>query len=254
MATKQEEKSNAPKTALATLGQTMPDFLRDKLGDKPRGSENVHAEDLIVPRLEVVQSLSPCRKENDPAYIPGAKEGQLYNNITRELYGAEVIVIPVFFRKEWLLWKNRDMGGGFRGAFSSPEAAEAARQALPDGADCDAIDTAQQFCLLLRPDRSGVEEIAVSMSRSKMKVSRRWNSLIRLAGGDSFSRAYRLRAVTEKNAKNQDYWNLAVEPAGWPTPELYALAEKLYEQVARGSVSVSRATDDGDAPSGGTEY
>lgn len=239
-------------TAIATTQNTMPDFLRDKLGSR-RGSENVQAEDLVIPRLEVVQSLSPARNERDPAYITGAKEGMLYNNVTRELYGESVNVMPIFFKKEWLLWKNRDAGGGFRGAFNSPEAAEEARLAQEDADDIEAIDTAQQFCLLIREDGS-TEEIAVSMSRSKMKVSRNWNSLIRLSGGDSFSRVYKVSSVAEKNKKNQEFYNLSVKVVGWPNQDLYEKAEKLYEQIAKGNVSVSRATEDTETPPAENEY
>lgn len=253
MAKVQEDKKG--QTAVSThVTAQMPDFMRGRMGLPARGAENVQAEDLVIPRLEIVQSLSPARKENDPAYIPGAKEGMLYNNVTRELYGPEVSVIPVFFKKEWLLWKNRDTGGGFRGAFASAEAAAAAKDALEDGDDVEAVDTAQQFCLLVRPDGTA-EEIAVSMSRSKMKVSRKWNSLIRLGGGDSFSRVYRVKAVPEKNSKNQDFWNLGVEVVGWSDAQLYERAEKLYEQVSKGLVSVSRAADETESgDTRGNEY
>lgn len=238
MAKNQQQES----TAVATVSNTMPDFLRNREG-APRGAENVQAEDLVIPRLEIVQSLSPARNERDPNYITGAKEGLLYNNVTRELYGEAVNVIPVFFKKEFLLWKDRQKGGGFRGAFPTPEAAEEARLLLDDADDVEAMDTAQQFCLLVREDGS-VEEIAVSMSRSKMKVSRNWNSLIRLAGGDSFSRVYRITSVAEKNSKNQEFWNLQVKVVGWPNQNLYERAEALYNQVSKGLRTVSRAQEE----------
>jgi hypothetical protein len=70
-------------------------------------------------------------------------------------------------------------------------------------------------------DGSGVEEIVVSMAKSKAKVSRKWNSLIRMANGPSFGRAYRLSTVEEQNTKKQDYWNFSVAIAGFPPEELY---------------------------------
>jgi hypothetical protein len=88
-----------------------------------------------------------------------------------------------------------------------------------------------------------VEEAVISMSKSKMKVSRKWNSLIRMNGGDSFSRVYRLSAVSEKNNKNQDYFNLSVAAAGFPSKALYDRAEKLYEAITNGAVQIDRKTD-----------
>lgn len=246
MAKKEVATTAQQNTSVAVLNE-MPDYLREKQGSA-RGQENVGAEDLVIPRLEVVQDLSPARKKSDPNYIEGAEEGMLYNSVTRELYGKEVLVVPVGFVKEWIIWKDRDAGGGFRGAFGSKDEAEEARAQLEDGDDCESIDTNQQFCLLLKAD-GGVEEIVVSMAKSKAKVSRKWNSLIRLANGDSFSRVYRLSAVEDKNNKNQAFYNFGVAAAGFPTGPVYKRAEKMYEAIVKGHVVADRGADTSE-PSG----
>lgn len=242
-----------PAGQVAMFSDEVPDFLKNQT--TARGSENVGADDLVIPRLELVQDLSPCRKKQDPNYIDGIEEGMLYNNVTRQNYGMETLVIPVFFRKEWLIWKNRDAGGGFRGAFNIETEAKIAMAELDDGDECEVVDTAQHFCLLIQPENGKVEEIVVSMNKSKMKVSRKWNSLIRMNGGDSFSRIYRIGTVSEKNNKNQDYYNFVVSPAGFPSKELYDRAEKLYDAIASGTVQIDRKVDTGsEAAAGSTEY
>lgn len=259
MAKKTEETKTEAGTAVTEIpagpvSDQMPDFLREKVGKSARGQENVGAEDLVIPRLEVVQDLSPCRKRNDPNYIPGAEEGMLYNNVTRELYGKDVLVVPVGFVKEWLIWKDRKKGGGFRGAFASKDDALHAIDGLEDGEDCEAIDTNQQFCLLVKSDGTA-EEIVVSMAKSKAKVSRKWNSLIRLANGDSFSRVYRLTAVEDANSNNEKFYNISVAAAGFPSEQLYRRAEKMYEAIAKGHVVADRSADGADGkPSGDSEY
>ena len=222
----------------------VPDFLRK---DGPaRGAEEVTAQDLIIPRLEIIQALSPARKKNDPSYIEGAEEGMLFNNVTRQLYGTEVLVVPVYYTKQFLLWKDRKKSGGvngFRGAFPTQADAEAAVRALPpEDADVEIADTAQHFCLLINGD--AVEEIVLSMAKSKLKVSRRWNSLIRMNGNDSFSRVYRISGTTETNARNEEYYNLTVSNVGFVTPEIYRRAEALYEQIRSGTVRVSTDVDE----------
>lgn len=249
---KTTEVAHAAQTAMA-MSDDMPDFLKNQNGPG-RGSEEVGADDLTIPRLELVQDLSPCRKRNDPAYIEGIEEGMLYNNVTRQNYGESVLIVPVYFRKEYLIWKDRNEGGGFRGAFPTQEAAEAARADLEDGDMCEVIDTAQHFCLLIDPANGKAEEIVISMNKSKMKVSRKLNSLIRMNGGDSFSRVYRVTAVAEKNSKNQDFFNFSVAPAGYPTREVYQKAESMYDAVRSGARDVSRAVDDSGAPGEGGEY
>lgn len=252
--TKAQEQTQLPAVQGNSVSDQMPDFLKDKAGSA-RGQENVGHEDLVIPRLEVVQDLSPARKRNDPNYIEGAEEGMLYNNVTRELYGQNVLVIPVGFVKEWLIWKDRKKGGGFRGAFATEALAREALDGLEDGDDCEVIDTNQQFCLLVKPDGTA-EEIVVSMAKSKAKVSRKWNSLIRLANGDSFSRVYRLGAVEDSNANNEKYYNLSVAAAGFPSEALYRRAEKMYESIAKGNVVADRSADtsEGSGRNGDTEY
>ena len=218
----------------------IPDFL--KQGN--RGAENVGTDDMIIPRIELIQALSPVRKKSDPAYIDGAEEGMLYNNVTRALYGTEVTVVPVYYTKQYLVWKDRKAGGGgsngFRGAFATKELADRAIAELAEEA-LEVSDTAQHFVLVRNGD--DWQEAVISMAKSKIKVSKRWNSLMRLTNTDSFSRAYKLSATTETNARNESYFNFNVAALGFVNKELYERAEKLYETIRSGGVKVSNDYD-----------
>ena len=242
---KNTEVSTVNPTAMSLPFQSdAPAYVTQMAGG--RGSENVGAGDVIIPRLEVIQALSPARKKGDSAYIDGAEEGMLFNNVTRVLYGTEVFVIPVAYKKQWLLWKDRKLGGGsqgFRGAFDSEAEAKNAASALGEEGVAP-VETAQHFCLAIHTSKQlPIEEIVISMSKSKLKVSKRWNSLMRIAGGDTFSRVYKVSAVTEKNARNEEYYNMGVSAAGWAPEEVYRRAEKLYDQFAKGGIVASHDYD-----------
>lgn len=233
-----------PKTELKVISggpisESRPDFLKKGTG---RGTENVTHQDLVIPRLELVQSLSPARNKNHADYIEGAEEGMLYNSVTRELYGDEVSVVPVLYLKEYLVWKDRKKGGGFRGSYVNKSEAESAIKTFKDkdgkpepADDFAAMDTAQHFCLLITP-QGKVQQIVLSMSRSKMKVSRKWNSLIALSDDDSFAKAYKVSSVGEQNQQKQDYYNFKVTPAGYVNEAIFTAAEKLYEMIKKGGV------------------
>lgn len=236
MATKQSTKKQ-----LATQEQA-PKFLQG-LEDDQRGSEEVTGDDLTIPRLELAQGLSKCLKKNHAQHIEGAQEGMFYNNLTRELYGESVVVIPILFRKEYLVWRDQDEGGGFAGAYSSREEAEeqVLQQEQPD--QWEAVETHQQFCALVHED-GRLEEIVLSMSKSKLKVSRKWNSLIRLKGGPRFSRQYILSGVADQNQKGQDFSNIAVEYAGFVQSEdNFKQCEKAFEAIRGGKVQADYSHD-----------
>ncbi len=229
------------KAPMVLVQDQVPDYIRQ---DSQRGSENVGTEDIVIPRLEVIQGLSPAVKRGDPKYIQGAQAGMLTNSVTRQLYGDSVTVVPLFFTKQWLVWRDQSKGGGFAGAYDTQQEAEA--RVTKEGGEKEgwaALDTPQHLCLLINPETHEAEEIMVSMPRTKAKISRQWNSMIRLAGGDRFSRAYTFGTALEKNDKG-DYYNLTVALAGFPSKDVYVKAEELYKRIASGARKVVMHTDD----------
>lgn len=239
---------------LVLVQTQVPDYIKQEGG---RGSENVTTDDVVIPRLEVIQALSPAVKRGDPGFIKGAEAGMLMNSVTKQLYGEECFVIPVFYTKQWLVWKARKdkagkpLEGGFFGAYNTPEEAE--RRAKEEGGEAkniEIIDTPQHFCLLIDVNTGKAEEIMLSMPRTKAKISRQWNSMIKLGGGDRFSRVYRVVAQLEKNPKG-DFYNFAIASSGFPARKLYDQAEKVYEAIAAGHRRVVMDVSDLDATEGG---
>lgn len=264
--TKEENSTNVVKhrqqqPAVIVDGR-VPDYINQK---SQRGSENVKMADLVVPRLEIVQGLSPAVKRGDPGFIQGATAGMINNSVTRQLYGEEVMVVPVHFSVQYLVWRDRKMAeqlkigseGGFFGAY--PSQMDAQERAKQEGGEEKAIvivDTPQHLCLILNQETGTFDEIMVSMPKTKAKISRQWNSLIKLAGGDRFGRVYKLRADYTKNAKG-DYFNWHVELMGYPSEILYRQAEELYKVIAAGErhivMDVSGMGDDAGSGEGGGE-
>lgn len=222
----------------------MPAYMSQ---DTNRGSENVSVEDIAIPRLEIVQSLSPIRKED-----PDALEGMLYNSVTHELYGHEVAFVPVMFIRQFLVWKDRKKGGGFRGAFpdyrsANNRIAETADEG-ENPADFMAIETPSHYGLLVVHPQSvenrRLEEVAISMPRSKMKVSKRFNALVQLAGGDRFSKMYSISTIEETNAVNQEYFNFNVTPMAWCPEAIYRRAEQIFEKIKGAMININHASAD----------
>lgn len=237
-------------------GAGVPDYIKNE----QRGSENVGQEDIIIPRLEIIQALSPQVKQGDAKFIEDARPGMLVNSVSGQLYGKEAIVVPVVYIKQWLVWGKRKWidsagreqksDGGFFGAFNSPEEAKARMEEEINGNGVDArsievLDTPQHLCLLLDYNTGKTEEIMISMAKTKAKISRQWNSLIRMAGGDRFARAYRIGTAMEKNKAGDDYLNFTVAQLGFPIKPVYLKAESLWKQMQEGRAVTMDVTDYG---------
>ena len=48
-------------------------------------------DDITIPRVDVLQALSPQRKKTNAEYIEGAEEGMLFNTVTKQLYGSNFL-------------------------------------------------------------------------------------------------------------------------------------------------------------------
>jgi len=66
---------------------------------------NIGQEDLILPRTELLQALSPTVVAGD------AQPGQIVNNISKEVY-TNPVIIPLVVSKNWIRWRTRAEGGG----------------------------------------------------------------------------------------------------------------------------------------------
>ena len=222
----------------AFLGMTeRPDFLKE--GDT-RGNESVSLEDKVIPRLDIIQALSPCLKKHDPAYIEGAEEGMIYNNITRELYGREAYVCFADFEVVFINWAKdvKPRSAAFRGVFKSKqEAAEAidlfSIEAMKAGKGTEIINTHithQHFGVLINPLRRSLDDISISMSSSKVKVSKHLNTMVGILGQGKeprFARVYRVSTVPETGVKG-DYYNYKIEANQFATKAIFDKAEAIY--------------------------
>jgi len=215
------------------------------------GQENVTVDDVSIPFLGLVQSMSPQRKKNNAKYIDGAEEGDLFNTVTCELFTAPVRVIPCFFKKQFIQWVPRDSGGGFRGAFSrtddivsqTPQNEKGVR--VLDNGD-ELIETATHYVLMWNDNTESWEPIVMSLSSTMLKMSRKWMTIIKnrkMKGGNgvfnppSFAYEYSIGVATDSNDKGE--WYLFTVESGkvQTDPEVAAQARHFHDLVNSGEVA-----------------
>ncbi len=238
-------KAAAASSDLAFAQSAVPSYIKQ---DTSRGSEEVKSSDMVLPRLEIVQALSPI-KELDP----DVRDGQLFNSVTQEVIGDVAYFVPIYFRMEYLVWQDQDNGGGFHGSFPTLEQAEEKRAQVINndpnlagatakgGNIIEVVDTPVHYGLRITPEGE-MEQIVISMAKTKSKVSRKWNAIIQIAGGDRFSRVYKLSTFTDENKKGQKFKNFVVQPAGFPPENVYKEAERVYTSFRSGEITADHAS------------
>jgi len=88
--------------------------------DTAKGFEDIDQSTMAIPFLKIAQALSPEMKENKPEYIPGLKLGDMFNNVTQEIYGKEINIIIGKFEHGYTEWLP--MRKGFVGNHTVEEA------------------------------------------------------------------------------------------------------------------------------------
>lgn len=223
----------AKKTTPATVKNKLPANTDDFSDYAGAGLENVTSKDLLVPRLTILQALSPQVNKRKSEYIEGSEVGQIADVGTGEVFPDGVIFLPVYFRKDYLEWAPRDSGRGLVAIHSDPAILDQTTRNdrnQPVLANGNYIaETAQFFGLnLSTPDR---RKCFVPMTSTQLKKARKWNTLAsgeKLTRSDGsqytpplFYRTYNLTTAEESN--NDGDW------VGWVITRGDALPEASAE-------------------------
>lgn len=240
----------ADNKSLTTAGLSLDDLALDA----GHGMQNVAPTDLATPLLYILQSNSPQVKRSDGKYISGAIEGQIFNNVSTERFdGVEgIVVIPCFFRKDYVEWKPKRGGLVAIHASDTPlrdqvtiRVDEQGKQipTLPNGNAL--IETNNHYVLIVHAS-GGLEPTIIPMVSTALKASRTWNSLMKKvvlqdSAGKSFTPAsyYMTYKLTTKARTRDQFswftWN--IEPNGPVTSrEAYEMGKAFEKAVSSGKV------------------
>lgn len=226
--------------AVATLSDDLKAVLAQNAG---AGLEEIGADGFALPFLKLVQSLSPERDEDSDQYIEGAKEGMLFDTVTRELFDGKsgIEVIPVHIRQLVIEWTPRNQGGGFVAEYASREEAE--EYVTPGNELRDTIT----YTVLYRPvgsDRD-FQPALLGMESTKLKVARTWNSQLRMLkvpveidgelqriNPPSYMTVWRMTATKQENNKGKFFNFQIVFDSLVEDVSVVSNAEQLREAVS----------------------
>ena len=183
-----------------------------------QGSEYVTARDTKLPILKILYASSEVLDEGSGKYIPTAKQGDIYNDTTGNLYKGKdgIIVVPCLYINTFNEWKDRgDSKGRPVGIHLDPailretKRGEDNKDRLPNGNYVE--DTGNHFVYILDKDYNPIETALIAMKSTQKKKSKTWNSMMqsrRLQGSKGFfcppswATAYKLVTTKESNSGN----------------------------------------------------
>lgn len=178
------------------------------------GLENITAQDLLIPRLTILQGLSPQVSQGSPEYDPEARVGEIYDVGLQERFPGSVQFIPVHYEKKWLEWAPRASGKGLvkihdtDAILDQAEKDDKGKMALKNGNYI--AETAQLYGINVTADN---RKCFLPMVSTQLKKARRLLTLatsekVQRSDGSVFSpplfyRVYKLSTVPESNAEGK---------------------------------------------------
>jgi len=213
---------------MASSSDSLPAHIAED-GGTGLGNENV-GQHVTIPRVKLLQKMSDEVDKYNSKYIPGAEPGHFLNSLTGHNYGEALYVVSLLFKNEYVVWRTRDAGGGILGSFTSQSAAEEAIKKQDKPQDYTITDTHSHVLLVKNPETGELDRTPVIMdfSSSKMRISRNWNSMIGLKGGNRFAGLWKLKSVSVTNKAGAQFMNLEAEWVGWATKEDYEYSKSVY--------------------------
>lgn len=229
-------KQKKKETALAkTHDEDAPKWLQPvKEEDVVEGLENMRPGDLLVPRLVLLQALSPQVNEGDNI------AGQIINSITGEVWidkDEKENFIPVYHYIEWIQWGDRDLKEGIIARSLDPNG-KLAQMAMRAQKYTDSkgveqfMVTEYHNIVTIFPEIDDKMPIIISCAKTNHKKGRKLLGLARYRGRyPLYAGQYSIQSNMEENQAGQKYYVFDFANAGWAAKELFEALKELYSQI-----------------------
>ncbi len=250
--------------AVAESVKNLPSFMQQYAD---AGKEAIGKDDIEIPRLKLMQGLSPELTEYDDL-----KAGYFFHPAAEFIFDQPFKAVPIFMDQRYILWRPRDAGGGILaraddGQHWSPANSEftvvldkkdggatvkwrTAKTVSESGlanwgtmnpADPDSPPAATLMYnfLLAFPDEPDLMPAVLSFQRSSIKSGRRFNTKLKTVRAPIFGTVWEFSSVKETNGRGQDFFNLMVKAAGLVEDEgTFDQYRQMHEQFTSKGLTI----------------
>lgn len=244
-----------------TNGTNLVEIDEELLRMGGAGTENIKSKDVLIPRLVILQGLSPQLNKKKAEYIDGAEVGDFCNVATGDIFKEEIIVIPCHWATAYIEWVKGRAGiannfGDNPDVLKGTSKNDKFQNILPNGNEIQ--ENAQWYCLL--KNGANWERIFFPLKATMLKHSRKWATLTQAENLQTsagfwkpplFWRSWKLSIVDESN--DQGDWATFRPEKGEetikldPSKQLLRQCMKFYEDIRTNVVRPDTETEADDA-------
>lgn len=150
---------------------------------------DIESDEVIIPRINLLQSMSKQVKKTEAEYIKGAEEGFLFNTLTKDLIdGATGLTfVPCYNERVYNEWVPLDLGGGlakrwgsdtsFKNSYTEEKGKwqdiEKDAKTGKDIVKSEVVKTAEYYVLIVDRATGVFSPAVIGFSGTKYKVHRK---------------------------------------------------------------------------------
>jgi len=251
----------------------LPAALLEELEIAGAEREVMGKDDMSIPFLQILQSLSPQCTKGEPEFIKGAEASMLFNTVTKDMFptydeddnslpGAHVISIA--YKPSFIEWVPRAQGGGFVNEYDVAVGSTIITQrndtnqdiiqpGSPVGTPGNQLAyTHTHFVFVVDKATGRIKPAVMSMTSTQVKPSKTWNALINeteLPSGKPAPRFFGVWAVsTQRRSNDHGTWYVwdftrdgSIIDLGDAAGAVMAEAKKFATGIDEGEVSADHA-------------
>jgi len=231
----------------------IPDYLRNMQQKERLG--NLDDSDRIVPRLQLLQAISPEVTEYD-----NAKAGNFWHNLAAESLGSKVLGVPIIVRKSILLWAPRSDDRGILARsmdcvhWDNPNMEFTVKpkgaphpitwktmanvresgltefgSSIPGDPNSNPAASLTYNTMWFLPDFPEYSPVVTINTRSSLKPTQQLYNRIDLRPVAHYAQCWEIGVVQEKGAEGP-YFNYTYRAAGYPEQAVAEITQAMYNR------------------------
>lgn len=151
--------------------------------------------DIEYPQIKIAQSMSPEMNKEKNEFVKGLEAGQLFNSISKEMYGGTLNFTPLTYWKE-----NIDFGDGVQ----------------------------EHFCYVIMIGSEPKNLAVIAMKSTGAKTAKRFNALIKMREAPMYSQVFVLGTSYVDGDKGA-YYVYSINQNGWVNEKTYNIVKMISE-------------------------